>query len=325
MTPDTAPLGTLLEKALQSARTDVVLVAPFIKAPVLERLLHHIRPAIELVVITRWRADEVAVGVSDLETYDLLTGRQHSSLLLCNNLHAKFYRADSTVFIGSANLTATALGWISRPNLELLVNATALGLDYSAFEFAWRQASIMATADIQAIVRAAAASLPTLPYSDTRSEVADSLDAPSGCADRVSIGLAPMLWLPSARQPSQLFHVYTGDVENITTEGVRQATADLSELSIPISLSREQFFAYVRAELIQLPLVAQIDALAVEPQRFGAVTALVRAHLATFNATREPDEAWQTLMRWMLYFFGDRYEVFRPRHTEMFRKRAFSR
>ena len=43
---------------------------------------------------------------------------------LQQSLHAKYFRADDALILGSANITATALGLTSRANLELLQTTT---------------------------------------------------------------------------------------------------------------------------------------------------------------------------------------------------------
>lgn len=114
-------LGTELSKLCTEADRELLLVAPFIKASVLERLLDKISSDVTLKCITRWFPEEIVTGVSDLEVWNLIQNRPNSSLWLRSDLHAKYYRADNHCLVGSANLTGKALGWSDCPNLELLV------------------------------------------------------------------------------------------------------------------------------------------------------------------------------------------------------------
>ena len=59
--------GDMLVEHLSGARTRVLLCAPFIKAGVLKRLLTVIPASVTLDIVTRWRPEEIAAGVSDLE------------------------------------------------------------------------------------------------------------------------------------------------------------------------------------------------------------------------------------------------------------------
>ena len=119
-------LGTELSKLCTEANQEVLLVAPFIKAFVLERLLDKISPNVSLKCITRWFPEEIVTGVSDLEVWNLIQNRPNSSLWLRPDLHAKYYRADNRCLVGSANLTGKALCWSNLPNLELLMPVSAM-------------------------------------------------------------------------------------------------------------------------------------------------------------------------------------------------------
>ncbi len=58
-------LGDLYQGAIASATRRVVIVAPFIKVGALSRVLRDVRIGCELLVVTRWRLEELAAGVSD--------------------------------------------------------------------------------------------------------------------------------------------------------------------------------------------------------------------------------------------------------------------
>ena len=115
-------IGEELIDLLSGARTEVTIVAPFMKAAVVQRLVQILAPGVVLSCITRWHPHEIKYGVSDLEVWDVLRAHQPSSLSLIPTLHAKFYRADDRYAVGSANLTNAVLGWSARPNVELLIS-----------------------------------------------------------------------------------------------------------------------------------------------------------------------------------------------------------
>src|SRR3954447_2475597 len=106
----------------EHARHEIVLCAPFVKRHVIDRVLACTAPNVAVAIISRWRPEEIAAGGSDTAVLESGSARG-GSVLLHDRLHAKFYRGDDAVLLGSANLTGTALGWSTRPNLELLVGA----------------------------------------------------------------------------------------------------------------------------------------------------------------------------------------------------------
>ena len=60
-------LFKLLEKSISKAQREVVLVAPFIKEELLNKLLRSLDPSIKLSVVTRWQIEEILSGVNDIE------------------------------------------------------------------------------------------------------------------------------------------------------------------------------------------------------------------------------------------------------------------
>src|SRR5438477_11317897 len=106
-------LGDQLLQACGNARSRLTLCAPFVKASVFRRVLDVTPDSVVIELFTRWRPDEVAAGVSDTAVLALLEKRG-GSVMLCDRLHAKFVRFDDRTLLGSANLPATALGWVAR-------------------------------------------------------------------------------------------------------------------------------------------------------------------------------------------------------------------
>ena len=69
MREDPQPLGTLLLALAGGPHNECIWAAPYIKVAALERLLHACPADTKLVVVTRWRLDEIATGVSDIEIW----------------------------------------------------------------------------------------------------------------------------------------------------------------------------------------------------------------------------------------------------------------
>ena len=111
-------LGDLL-RSLCSDAQHLIIAAPYIKADALTKILVDISPTTSLLCITRWNPHDLALGVSDTECRTIVIERG-GSFRVHPSLHAKYYRIDDVVLIGSANLTASALGWSLQSNLEIL-------------------------------------------------------------------------------------------------------------------------------------------------------------------------------------------------------------
>lgn len=96
----------------------VLLVAPFAKVDALAQLLHDQTCVRGLKVIVRWRAQDLAAGVADIEVYEWLKSRG-ASLYVNPNIHLKLYVFESNqALCTSANLTRAGLGYSETSNIE---------------------------------------------------------------------------------------------------------------------------------------------------------------------------------------------------------------
>jgi hypothetical protein len=302
-------LGDKLAAVCSTAHSEVVLVAPFIKVKALQQLLAGVSPVVKVVCVTRWRPEEIVAGVSDLEVWTYLRQRSNSVLLLRPDLHAKYYRADDKCLIGSANLTATALGWIPQPNLELLVPLPANHDSLVGFENQVFAGSTPATEDLYDQMRAAVNLLPE------HQESAYAVIPQENNQHRL-IGVEA--WLPTLRHPDQLYPAYCGNVDNMTTASREAALSDLWVIAPPLGLDKATFTAYVGALLLQMPTIQKITSFVETPQRFGAVSALLRSLSCGASPDFDSDRAWQTLMRWLLYYLPTMFKSFKTNYSEIF-------
>jgi len=299
-------LGTKLQKLCNSAQREILIAAPFIKAHVLEEILASIKPEITIKCVTRWLIEEISIGVSDLEVWTIIQSCRYGSLWLRHDLHAKYYRADDQCLIGSANLTAKALGWSNQPNLELLVQLPASNSSLPQFEQELLENSIQVDTQIYQ------------QYLGIINQINTSIDDIKLTDDWPSDILKYENWIPSLRNPKELYLAYSGKEDQLTSIGRETAINDLRFLNILPNLNQNNFNAYVGILLLQKPIIQQVDNFVKTPQRFGAVrdflASLPCAECPLFNSER----AWQTLMRWLLYFLPSRYALSVPKHSEVF-------
>ena len=308
--------GTELSNLCAEANKEVLLVTPFIKASVLEKLLNGIPRDVSLRCITRWFPEEIVAGVSDLEVWGLIQQRSNSSLWLRPDLHAKYYRADNRCLVGSANLTGKALGWSNCPNLELLVTLSADEPMIKAFEIELLKACIPVTDDLfeqmSLAVQLLAEQAPNLIVSNSsRVEISENnltTDSP------VNVDA----WLPTLRNPEDLYSAYSGQTEKLSTASKIAALTDLRSLPIIPNLSQKIFETYIGTLLLQKPIIQKVDSFVKTPQRFGAVKNLLNSLPCATNSHFNAERAWQTLMRWLLYFLPNRYALSIPNYSEVF-------
>ena len=106
-----------LRKSLEKADEEIVLVSPFVKSCFLRKFFEGYAKDVRLTLVTRFNPLDFAQGVSDIDAWDKIW-THNGKILGLNRLHAKYYRFDKNVFIGSANLTERAFS--DSGNLEIL-------------------------------------------------------------------------------------------------------------------------------------------------------------------------------------------------------------
>jgi hypothetical protein len=109
-------LGTLQQIAVGGNKITACISA-YTKVDAMARVLELSKHE-DVYVITRWRVSELAVGVTDLAVYELLSS-QNIPLYINYSLHSKLYRfADGSLICGSCNATSSGLGMTVNQNIE---------------------------------------------------------------------------------------------------------------------------------------------------------------------------------------------------------------
>ncbi len=229
------------------------------------------------------------------------------SLWLNQSLHAKVLVADQSAVIGSANITNAALGWSNSPNLELVVDTAVSSSELRAFEQRLSEAAIEVDDYLYDKFSTALASQEVRPELDKMILTTDVMADVSEEFDT---------WLPKTRDPALLYATYAAiSGQNVAAASDSPADADLAILDVPLGLSEDAFGEMVAVKLLGLPMIARIDHVLTDERRFGEM----RDYLAEWmnSSSEDASLAWQTTMRWLLYFLGDRYHYNRPRYSEI--------
>lgn len=284
--------GDRLVEHFAAATQNVLICAPFIKAGVLNRLLQVIPSSVPVRVVTRWLPAEVAVGVSDLEVFDVVTARDGSRLDLLDRLHAKIYIVDNVALVGSANLTGAALGWSDKPNLELL---TALAATSEAIRQFLDQLTEARPASIE--------------ERDRIRNLAVELNVPELNLVSDSATTAPaVLWLPRLAAPARLLQAYMPQTRDRLAESVLDAAlSDLDALGIPAGLPESAFRQAVADAFGRMPAVQRLLAAAADDLRDADGADIIRQ--MPIARDLDAEQQWLIVREWMTSFLGDRYEI----------------
>ncbi|WP_370518113.1 phospholipase D family protein [Micromonospora sp. MP36] len=309
---DIPALGSELVQAITRARSEVVFVAPFIKADALRRLLDAVPAGVPVTCYTRWRPEEVVANVSDLEVWPLLRG-QGGSLRLRYDLHAKAFRVDEACFVGSANVTGSALGWAPRANLELLIAVSVDDERLSTFFQRLESNAVEVTEEIYLEMRRVVADRQGLLIPPQRPPA-------EGEVPIVDEGTRNSLagWLPRCRVPGNhnLYRTYLRQWNMVNRTTYEDASHDLRVLGIPDGLPSETvFLRYVSAVFRQSPIVGLVLGQTQDCIRPEEGQNLLRREFG--NSAGGDDgmtgSEWATLRTWLATFLSGE---FRQRYGE---------
>ena len=225
--------GDLLTQLCKGA-DQLVIAAPYMKARTLSTVLGDVSPTVCLTCITRWSAEDIIVGVSDLDCRTIVK-ELGGTFNIHPSLHAKYYRIDNVVLVGSANLTQSAMGWSSEPNLEILCRA---GSDFDACEF--ERSLLKGSREV----------------GDAEFELWQAMAG----LDLGHVGIArdnrPLAnnWIPATRDPRNLLVFYRGDASEIaSTDEQRASRRDTQLLQMPAGLTDEQIRIWTSSYLLAAP------------------------------------------------------------------------
>lgn len=258
----------------------LTIIAPFVTVSGIEPLLSVLPDECLLEVITRWRPDEVAAGVSDPRVLDLVSQRG-GTVALHPAVHAKAYIVGDRALVGSANVTSNGLGWHRPGAVEILVETAADDPALVSLLAVLKGTSAVATkADRDAVLNAAAM-LPTAP-----------VRVPIEATDRTD-------WLPTYRPPEVLWRVYIGQREESVAELVRP---ELSALGIPTGLATEEIFNKYVGAILRQGFTGRIARECSNLTTMKAVQRLVELCNEVGCTINDPADSWETLASWIAHF-----------------------
>lgn len=268
--------------SLCSGAENLVIAAPYIKVDALSRVLADVSPTASLICITRWNPQDLVVGASDIECRTIINDRG-GSFRLHPSLHAKYYRIDNEVLIGSANLTSPAMGWSPQPNLEILCRA---GDDLDACAF--QQELLKDAREI----------------SDGEFTHWEKIIKINARIDNPIAGDQPLLdaWRPATRDPRHLELAYQDRMEEIASrDEQRAAKFDIEAMSVPPGLMEEEFRTWISTCLLAIPFTNSVIRLYGKDSASASRVLAGTYSLGITDARRD----METVQNWLAFLMPD--------------------
>jgi len=284
-----------------------LMIAPFIQANALKRLLEHFDTT-KLQVITSWTASSLINGASDPDAYDILKGID-VPLYIHPDIHLKlFVFQDDIAFHTSANVTARGLGLIPQGNTEIGCRVKLELSDWLRINELLAN-SRRVTDEIQSKAKhyieenkGAMPPLPDLVLADW--PVLDSFSRQS---------------LPHSSSPNDLWTYYSSGELSGNTRGALAHDLWLYKIK-NAQLPKEEFFQLLGENFRSHPFIKALVNLLQEKQtlHFGAVNAWI-----TSNCSDRPTPSrWEIkpatnrVYRWLDEFY-EPIECTRPHYSQL--------
>ena len=281
-------LFDLLNSRLQQAESEVFIAAPYVKIGIVEKLDIPETIASKFIFVCRWKLDDVLSRATDIEVYPLLRDKG-IRVLLHPNLHAKYYRFDNEIFTGSANLTSNGLISNETGSLEaltkLLKSTTTTNFESKIIEESRQVDDALYSAYLEMLD----SQLVSEPFNDIE-----------------------FFW-PTFSSLEEAWSIYIEDGSPLT----------LKPLAIPQNLEKSKLKSFLKIRINEFSNIQRIRKFlesGVDGRRFGEVRALIR----DIDDSIDETSAWQNLMLLLLDLFPERYEYFRPNHTEIIISKSIS-
>lgn len=289
--------GNRVRLMLSNAQNEAIICAPYIKLSALEKIVKLVPNDVLLKVYMNLRAIDVYLGVTDIGVYDFCKNRHNTYLYNIQNLHAKLYSADEIVLIGSANVTNSALGWVSSPNVEILCPGCWEDPSIRKLSFYMKTANLIDSCFIDKTI---------VQLQDIEKENLNMVHA----VEELASIYKDSIWLPDSSMPENLYKIYSGrfNSNSLTSGAIRDAESDIKSLNFPPDLDKKDFYIFAQLQLMEAIVFSEIlDSIPGKVSEADGIK-VIKSYFPFLEET-DCRLHWNNIILWVSEFFGDRFEM----------------
>lgn len=295
---------------------EVIIVSPYIKLRAAKWLLSLLPPYAQILVLTRANPVDCVLRATDIEALELLY-QKGANIYLDNSLHAKYFRFDSTVLIGSANLTNRGVYLLEAHNTELLVRVELtpeiLDVEASLFD--------VPTRDTRSVLDDLRQAIEAISADPKQMAAADMLRQTSRPFDLVLSRPGAMDgWPFRSTDPSALWLCYHGQGIGrfLSKRKLQDAMHDIELLDLPFGIESNELFNKVIGESLEaLPIIGRLDKTFDKNSRPDRPYLSYRTLAEKLGISREQClegkmSPVNVFIRWVTYFLPTRFYETKP-------------
>jgi len=291
----------------------IYIISPFINSKVLESILSRTSHETSIVIVTSWREDYLLSCVSDIELYPI-TKMNNCTLYINNQLHGKLYSNSlQSAWVGSANLTKKGLGIASKSNIEFMHYIDPLTPEIRLWIYQLISKSIIVTDSVYNLYKEWIENQEPL-FNNNFDDV------------KIDIELSnPYLisQLPASKSIELLWEILiTNNINKFEWEDVIRAEHDIELYEIELKRTYDIFLQKLTSIFFSHPFISEFaKIISSDGIRFGAVKEWIQNHCTNVPTPyrRDLTSPTQILYHWFPTLAPEKYEVIRPRHSEILR------
>ena len=291
-----APLFDKIRVYLESAsrtRKIVYVIAPYVKAKVLEDLLRNVDA--QAVIITSWKAEDLAFGASDVEVYKVCQ-KFGARMYVNNSIHLKVYSVDfDDAILSTANVSRRGLGVdTDNPSVECATLIHDLSESDRLYFASIQKNSVLVDDDLYTWAKI------WISKQEVKPAVMDGHEIDDQMYRKKAFLISA---LPMSRTVDELVQCYFDIEENNVIENTEMrncAFHDIANYSIPMGLSADEFHSRLKKSFFEHPFVIKIDKFIEDGEHFGAIKAWIQDNCVDVPvpSRRELTGNVQVLLKW---------------------------
>lgn len=302
-------------KAFICSANDFVLFVPYIKRAVLEDLLDSPVVYENSAIITSWKPQDIALGVSDIEVYPLCR-EKNISLLINNRIHLKSYTIDNfkSSIVTSSNFSNRGLALTPNYNYELGAIITDLNIEAKIYFDMIIENSEEVTNSYYDQVKEQVSSL------KLSKKMPEVFDIEKDYKDRDFLLTA----LPMSENVETLLDISLGN-RNYDESALRSAMHDLRLYKIPSNCTQTEFLEILTTNFFCHPFIVEFLKFNGIGKNFGTLTKWLHKNCVSVPSPRRSDfkSALKRIFNYvvslsdgtyMIEVPGDRSEILRKKN-----------
>jgi hypothetical protein len=295
-----------IQEFISSADSEILIISPYIKTEILEKLLQK-KPA-KTSIITTWKLRDIQLGISDIELYQYCN-KKRIFLYLHPRIHLKAFVNDYTHCVfGSANISYKGFALVSDHNYELDAKVEAIDSDSVIYFKKILKESVLVTDEIYQMFLKAVEELTPLP----ELEEPDITSLPKKSEFLISA-------LPMSYDVKELFEIYSNNFNHDSKEKRECAFHDVVLYNIPTNLDYPKFRELLKKRFFTSKFIQKLlEFVMADDRYFGEVKEWIQKNCedVPIPSRRDLTGNIQVLYKWIADLSDGEYKVDRPRYSE---------